>query len=55
MKRIVCIENPWNLPFIKVGSVYMVVANHETRDDHFEVLGEGNTRAYYQKVWFLDI
>jgi len=55
MMKVKCIKNDWNMPYIKVGKIYTVVALHPTRSDYFEVRAELDTRAYYKKEWFEEI
>lgn len=52
LKKIKCIDNPWGYSNIKIDETYEAIAEHPTNKDFFEVIGEGNTIAYYYKVWF---
>ena len=50
-----CIDNPWNMPYLKINETYEVLGNHPTRIDYFEILGESNVRGYYTRKWFENI
>ena len=47
-----CVSNPDGLPYIKEGGIYKVIDEHPTRIEYVELLGEGNTMAFYKKCWF---
>jgi len=51
-KKIKCIDNPLDFPFIEIGGIYKAIEQHPVRKDYFAVLAKGGVIAYYKKIWF---